>query len=998
MAQPSCHSVHRFAILPRMTTTQNQTTTFGFQLKRLRGQFDLTQEALAELASCSVQTIRFFESGRRRPSLEMAEHLAELLQVPPAERAAFVRLARTPVVAEPATPAISISPQVHTDTPAVALPVEAPTRYRPPSGTSLIGREGEFNVLRDLLISEQARLVTVLGTGGMGKTQLVLAVANALVEQYQDGVLFVPLASQQNAAQVPLVVADTLGLTLQGNRTVEEQVLAYLAERNLLLILDNFEHLLATVEEGIMRWLTALTRLSGVQLLITSRERLRLTGERVFELGGLALPHATVPTEQAGAVLLFVARAAQVDVGFALNADNRHVISRICQLVDGMPLALELAATWVRLLSCAEIADELERSIDFLVLADRDMPRRHHSMRAVFDHSWNLLNTAEQRVLAALSVFRGGCSRPAAQAVAGATLPLLATLIDKSLVRRMETDEGETRYDLHELTRQYAAQQLAMDSARRHSVQTAHAIYFAQWLAANPISQAGDAQMTILDQSERELDNLRTAWSFAIETAAYTVVQQMVNGLGELLFWRSHYHEAVALLQSAMQQLTTRTNHPVDVVTDAMNIGYLACEIETWLACFLTQIGQVPGGITLFANIQTRLEHLAEEGVDVLPCKIKLLSEQALFLFVIVGEYAEAYRVQQEVVTLCRQLSNEHQLARNLVRSSQLLHFLGRYREAIAFAEEAIAIAQRNADQLVLIGAMERLALIQTYQGNFAVAEPLFRGAVVAAEQINQPAKLASVLTNLGVSLVFQGQFQVGLITWQRALALSNSVGDQNYIVHSTLLAGFATLHLGDYRNAMSYGQAGIAKADGLGYTRDSALGRLLMGSAQLAMGHLDDAYTTVATSITYYQRISHPDELSWALAVQLYVLRAQGRQAELSTLATEALATVRNAEGFNAVQTLLPILALLLFDGIAVGPVQTLETQNEQTVELLIALGQSPFISQSVWFDAVAGSALQTHLTQLSPAMQSYVKSEVATGERRNTQVLLRHFYPPPR
>lgn len=291
----------------------------------------------------------------------MAEHLAELLQVPLTERTAFVRLARTPIVAESATP---VSPQVAADPSAAMAPVVAPMRHRPPPGTSLIGREGEFNVLCDLLRSEQARLVTVLGTGGMGKTQLVLAVTNALLEQYRDGVLFVPLAPQHDGGQIPLAVANALGLTLQGNRTIEEQVLTYLAERSLLLVLDNFEHLLATVDEGVMRWLTALIRLPDIQLLITSRERLRLTGERVFELGGLALPHAMLPAEQAGAVLLFVARAAQADVSFALTAENRNVISRICQLVDGMPLALELAATWVRLLSCAEIADELERSID----------------------------------------------------------------------------------------------------------------------------------------------------------------------------------------------------------------------------------------------------------------------------------------------------------------------------------------------------------------------------------------------------------------------------------------------------------------------------------------------------------------------------------------------------------------------------------------------------------------------------------------------------------
>lgn len=947
-----------------MRTVLDPSTSFGNWLKRLRSEHDLTQEALAELASCSVQTIRFFESGRRRPSVEMAEHLAELLSVPEAERTSFMRLARVAVATEASLPAQGPAAEA---TPSILEP------HRPPIGATLIGREGELNVLRVIFVAEQARLVTLLGAGGMGKTQLALATAHLLAPTFAHGAAFVPLAPLLSAHQLPGAVAAALGLALQGARDTQEQLLAYLHDKELLLVLDNVEHLLGEEQGDATRWVRELLRLPSLRLLITSRERLRLSGERVFELGGLTLPQTTAAPEQSDAVLLFLERAAQVDASFVLNAGNQAAISHICRLVDGMPLAIELAATWVRMLSCAEIAEELQRSIDFLVLADRDMPQRHHSMRAVLDHSWALLTAEEQRVLAELSVFRGGWGRDAARTVAGVTLPVLAALIDKSLVQRTEPASGQARYDLHELTRQYAAQQLAA-SAQERAVQERHAAFYARLVADDGLAGAGPRQMAVLAQIEQEFDNIRCAWSFVLETGLYGVALQMIQGVGEALFWRSRYHEGVALFQAAAQCLATV--HPPRSTDErsAADFTYLACQIETWVAEFYIQIGQLPQGEALFDDLLARLERLATTGYPVLPGKLMLLSEYALYLFVTVNNYEKALVLQQEAVQLARQLGNDHYLAKNLVRLSQIYHFTGNYGAAVALVEEAIAIGQRTGDQLVLIGALERLALVQTYQGRFDAAETHFRTALAAAEATRQPAKTSSVLTNLGVALAFSGRFQAGHTAWTRALVLSQAVSDHNYIVHDTILLGFAALHLGHYAEASARSQEGIASAERLGYVRDGALGYVLLGSAHLAQGRLAEAYATLETAITRYRTISHPDELSWAMAVQLYVLRAQGRTAELPALTTATLTILRSAEGFNAVQTLLPILALLCFD----------QGRTAQAIELTIAARQSPFIRHSAWFTQVADAALQAYVDELPPAAQQALAAAVASGPPR--------------
>jgi len=946
-----------------MRTVLDPSTSFGNWLKRLRSEHDLTQEGLAELASCSVQTIRFFESGRRRPSVEMAEHLAALLAIPEAERPTFIRLARAAVATElsAATPA----------PPAAPVPLALAELHRPPTGATLIGREGELNVLRTLLVADQARLVTLLGAGGMGKTQLALATAHTLAATFTHGAAFVPLAPLVSSDQLPGAIAAALGLTLQGARDTQEQVIAYLQAKELLLVLDNAEHLLGAGQGDATRWVRDLLRLSGLRLLVTSRERLRLSGEQVFELGGLALPQPTAAPEQADAVLLFLERARQVDASFVLNAGNQAAISRICRLVDGMPLALELAATWVRMLSCAEIAEELQRSIDFLVLADRDMPQRHHSMRAVLDHSWALLTAEEQQVLAGLSVFRGGWGREAARTVAGATLPVLAALIDKSLVQRTEQANGQARYDLHELTRQYAAQQLAAVAAHERTVQERHATFYAQWVGAEPLSAVGPRQMLVLAQIEQEFDNIRSAWAFALGTGLYALVQQMVQGLGEALFWRSRYHEGITLFQDAAQRLAVAQRQPAPAERTALELAYLACQLELWVASFFIQIGQLPQGAALFEDLLARLEHLAAQGYTILPGKLALLSEYALYLFVTVNNYEKALGLQQAAVQLARQGGNAHTLAKNLVRLSQIYHFTGNYGAAVPLVEEAIAIGQRTGDQFVLIGALERLALIQTYQGRFAAAEEHFRTALAVAEATRQPAKTASVLTNLGVALAFSGRFQASHAAWTRALGLSQAVRDHNYIVHDTILLGFAALHLGHYTAAIAHSQAGIASAEQLGYIRDGALGYGLLGSAYLAQGDLTAAHTTLETAIARYRTISHPDELSWAMAVQLYLLRVQGRSTELAALTAATLATIRSAEGFNAVQTLLPILALRCFD----------QGRTAQAIELTIAVRQSAFIQQSAWFTQVATAPLQAYLDQLPPATQQAVITAVNRG-----------------
>ena len=353
--------------------------------------------------------------------------------------------------------------------------IEAGMKNLPAPRTSFVGRASELDEIDRLLGDPGCRLLTLVGPGGAGKTRLALEAAGRRIERYPHGVHFVPLVSVASPEFLAPAIAESIQFAVDGAHSgfsAQDQLLDYLGERATLLVLDNFEHLV----DGADLLGEIIERAPKVELLTTSRERLNVQSEWVLDVHGLGL------TENgkggSGALRLFVERATQVEPGFSLDDDQRAEARRICRLVEGLPLGIELSASWVSVLSCAEIAEEIERNIDFLATSMRDVPERHRSLRAAFDQSWRLLSGEQQAVLARLSVLRGDFGREAAAAVAGADLRLLSDLVSKSLVRR--SDFG--RFELHELLRQYAAERLAASPGEERDARERHARHYAAML------------------------------------------------------------------------------------------------------------------------------------------------------------------------------------------------------------------------------------------------------------------------------------------------------------------------------------------------------------------------------------------------------------------------------------------------------------------------------------------------------------------------------------
>ncbi len=414
-----------------------------------------------------------------------------------------------------------------------------PPHNLPPQPTAFVGREAELAEISRYLHNRDAQLLTLVGPGGIGKTRLALQAAARCIDpetsfdtRFTDGVFVVPLAAGPGQDNQPnsllAAMADALHYDLQGPVHPQAQLLNHLRDKHLLLILDNFEHLVAEA-----RQLGDILRLvPGIKLLVTSRARLNLQEEWLLEVQGLAYPASAAgltPEDAAAfsAVALFAQQARRVVAGFALQPADVPWVVRLCQLVEGVPLGLELAASWLRVLSCAEIVAEVAHGLDFLTTGLQNVPERHRSLRAVFDHSWALLSPAEQTVFAQLAVFRGGFRREAATEIVGVSLTVLAGLVDKSLLRR--TADG--RYEVHDLLRQYAAERLAADPETSAAVHNRHCRYYARLMAAHSEQLKGEELSDALAVLSAERDNVRAAWDWAVSQRRVEELNQFMEAL-----------------------------------------------------------------------------------------------------------------------------------------------------------------------------------------------------------------------------------------------------------------------------------------------------------------------------------------------------------------------------------------------------------------------------------------------------------------------------------
>jgi predicted ATPase/transcriptional regulator with XRE-family HTH domain len=494
---------------------ENAFLCFGEWLKLRRLELDLTQEQLAGRAICSVFTIRKMESGERHPSRQLARLLAQALEISGEYQATFIQVARGELNIERLPSPTLITPH---DTPPT-IHVSAVPGNLPRPLTPFIGREPELSALGRLLCDPECSLLTLVGPGGIGKTRLAIEAAQQSKNIFPDGTWFVPLVAASSPMLIIQSIADAVHFRFSDPNNPQAQLLRYLAEKRALLLLDNAEHLL----EWAGLFTTLLHACPQIKLLVTSRVRLNLLSEWVFEVQGLPSPPSdgVEQFETYSAVALFLKSARRVQAGFALRTADQCWVLKICQMMEGMPLGIELSTAWIGLLSCEAIASEIERNIDFLTVSVRDLPERQRSLRATIDYSWNLLSNEEKKLLSRLSVFHGPFSRVAAEEICGASLEIFSSLRDKMLLYRRDEDS----YYLHEIVRQYAELRLGENPGEQEQVKDRHAAYYVRCLVNWEKALQSSLQLETLNAIAQMINNLRQGWQWMLVNGRFDYIK-----------------------------------------------------------------------------------------------------------------------------------------------------------------------------------------------------------------------------------------------------------------------------------------------------------------------------------------------------------------------------------------------------------------------------------------------------------------------------------------
>ena len=474
-----------------------------------------------------------------------------------------------------------------------------PRHTLPRQPTPFVGRTTELAQLREHLNDPGCRLLTVMGLGGMGKTRLATEAAAAQLPRFRDGVYFMALAPLDDPNQIPNEIAEVLRLSFAPGQPLKAQLFSYLHDKQMLLVLDNIEHLLAGA--GLVQEL--LQAAPASKIIVTSRERLLLQSEVVFRLGGLDFAGAIAP-DAAGssAAQLFLQSARNVKPSFELTQDSLDALRSICRLMRGMPLGILLAASWLDTLSITEIAQEIERSFEFLDGQWRDLPERQRSLTAVFAHSWKLLTEAERSAMRCFSIFRGGFTRESAEQVATASLTTLAGLVNKSLLTR----DASGRFDVHELLLQYSASELDKYPDERQGIQARHANYYANFMHECWIPIRSATMEAVLAEIEVEIDNIRSAWHVMVDQSQFRRLLMVARVLWYFLMVRARYEEGLDLFGRAANKLHAL---PPGEARD-LALG----EVLHNLGFFLTANGQPDKGKELAEESLARLQgHQAEE-------------------------------------------------------------------------------------------------------------------------------------------------------------------------------------------------------------------------------------------------------------------------------------------------------------------------------------------------------------------------------------------------
>ncbi|MEZ4513617.1 MAG: BTAD domain-containing putative transcriptional regulator [Chloroflexota bacterium] len=672
---------------------------------------------------------------------------------------------------------------------------------------SFLGREEETAQLLSHLAQPQRRLVTLLGAGGMGKTSLVLhagkRIAHEYVGPFANGLYYVPLAGINGPTQMVVAIANALGMVLRGSQDPLQQVINQLQQQEMLLILDNLEQLGPAGSEVVTALLEGTT---AVKLLITSRERLNLRGEWILTVGGLSYPATNisdsgwlrqhVDSGQYQAMQLFIDRARQNQPGRQIGQswEDELAIVRICQLCEGLPLALELAATWAGMLSCGQIATELSKGLELLQTNYYDVEPRHRSLQVVFEHSWELLSAQEKRVLAQLSVFQGGFDHDAGTAVADASLIVLRQLIDKSIVYQGKSG----RFSLHELLRQFAAEKLAAWEETA-VVQRRHAAYFADLVQQQESRWPTQENSQAVAIIRADIQNVRAGWYWTAVNQDTTLLNKYLHSMLNFYSLVSWYQEAQQAFELCVLSLTDNTRLPNPASQADADITLVQGRALSRQAAFCYRLGDLH-----------KAAQLAQQSVDLLTSSTAFTEKS--FAYQVLGmawhqlgvfdKAKDAYFHSYEAA----QQTDDNDRKANLgLRMGEILYIVGAYDEAKRWQTMCLEMYQAAGKEWGIAESTRWLGEIAYAQDHFAAAEKLFNHSLTLYEAIGNSSGVAHCRNQLGKLRQGQQDFAGAAAQFDHSLAIYQENGEELGLADTLANLGELARMTGAYETARRY-------------------------------------------------------------------------------------------------------------------------------------------------------------------------------------------------
>lgn len=866
-----------------------------------------------------------------------------------------------------------------------SAPSLAPRHNLPAQLTPFISREPLLNEIKEQIVDPDCRLVTLFGPGGSGKTRLAIEVArqtlaDAQLGRFLDGVFFVSLAPLRSAETIVPTVAQALDLPLQAAGP-RQQLLDYVRHKRLLLILDNVEHLLGSKDVlGLVG--DILGTAPGVCLLTTSRIRLNAQGEHLVPIGGMDYPeppqHGKEDADrsaqeirqmatQYSAIALFMSAARRVQPGYELTNDDLSAVIRICRLVEGMPLAILLAASWVQVLSIAEIADQIatrlpEHSLDLLHTGLRDVPARQRSMRAVLDHSWAQLTAREREVIQGLSVFRGGFAREAARQITGVSLPELRALINKSLLHF----QSSGRYHIHELVRQYAAERLTQSPVALGKTCNLHCTWYMTALQRWATDIKGPRQQDVLAEMDAEIENARAAWDWAVEHSLISQLNLALGGLCTYYQRRGRLEEGQTACRSVVEKLqgTASTGElatpppPAQPAAwpDARERHHLLAKALTWQGVFTRLMGYAGLAEPILERGIALLNALESTGQDVRAARAFALLEMGRQAFDL--DRVHAKRCLEQSLDLYQALDDRWGAADTLYTLGWLADGLGSYDRARQMLDESLTIRQAVDDRQGTAHSLVLLGLIALRVGQLEQGENQLQQSITLLREMDERVGLADGLHYLGFAAFLQGRFEDGIAFQEECLTITTDLGLGH--PRGMALQALGTYHamLGRYEQARAYATTGLAHARLLGDAYVIGATCVVLGLISLAQEDYATTQIWFEQSLAAYQEMRQQDAQSWSLTFLGYAALGLGDLIQARRCLYQALQMGIEADAF------LPTLIAL--SGIALLMART--SHPERAIELWALLSRYPFVTNAALLQETAGRHIAAAAAALSP------------------------------